>query len=135
MKKKPMFSSLSAYVTGSLDPGLFVISGKLLPGVSIQEGDAAVKAVLDSFFKGVDEKEVEKVKNQAESTTVFAEVDLLNRAMGLAYAAFLGDIDLINTELDLIKSVTKDDILESAKSILREENSTTLYYLSDETEH
>ena len=135
VKKKPMFSSLSAYVTGSLDPGLFVISGKLLPGVSIQEGDAAVKAVLDSFFNGVDEKEVEKVKNQAESTTVFAEVDLLNRAMGLAYAAFLGDIDLINTELDLIKSVTKDDILESAKSILREENSTTLYYLSDETEH
>lgn len=135
VKKKPMFSSLSAYVTGSLDPGLFVISGKLLPGVSIEEGDTAVKAVLSSIFEGVDEKEVEKIKNQAESTTVFAEVDLLNRAMGLAYASFLGDIDLINTELDLIKSVTTDDILESAKNILKEENSTTLYYLADETEH
>ena len=135
VKKKQMFSSLSAYVTGSLDPGLFVISGKLLPGISIEEGDTAVKTVLNSVFEGIDEKEVEKIKNQAESTTVFAEVDLLNRAMGLAYASFLGDIDLINTELDLIKSVTSEDILEAAKNILKEENSTTLYYLADETEH
>ena len=57
-----MFSSLSAYVTGSLDPGLFVISGKLLPGVSIEEGDTAVKTVLNSVFEGIDEKEVEKIK-------------------------------------------------------------------------
>lgn len=135
VKNKPMFSSISCYVTGSLDPGLFVVSGKLLPGVSIQEGDSAVNAVLDDVQKSVDEHEVEKVKNQAESTTVFAEVDLLNRAMGLAYAAFLGDTHLINTELDLIQSVTSTDIVDSAKSILTEENCTTLYYLADETQH
>ncbi len=131
VKKKPMFSSLSAHVTGSFDPGLFVISGKLLPGVSMEDADKEVQKVIEPIYKGVEAREVEKVKNQAEATTIFAEVDLLNRAMGLAYAAFLGDIDLINTELDLIKSVTAEDIVESAKKILREENSTTLYYLSE----
>lgn len=132
VKKNPMFSGLSAHVTGSLDPGLFVISGKLLPGVQIADADAELNQLLESALDTLEEKEVEKVKNQAEATTVFAEVDLLNRAMGLAYASFLGDIDLINTELDLIKSVTKDDIVAAAKQILREENSTTLYYLSEE---
>ena len=73
---------------------------------------------------------VEKVKNQAESTTVFAEVDLLNRAMGLAYASFLGDTNLINDEIELVKSVTKQDILRAASSILNPENCTTLYYKS-----
>ncbi|WP_421874601.1 M16 family metallopeptidase [Marinoscillum sp.] len=132
VKKNPMFSGLSAHVTGSLDPGLFVISGKLLPGVQIADADAELTQLLASALDTLEEKEVEKVKNQAEATTVFAEVDLLNRAMGLAYASFLGDIDLINMELDLIKSVTKDDIVAAAKKILREENSTTLYYLSEE---
>lgn len=130
IKRNPMFSSLSAFVTGSYDPGLLVISGRLLPDVDLREADEAIQKLLEPVKTRLDEELLEKVKNQAEATTVFAEVDLLNRAMGLAYAAFLGDINLVNDELDLIKSVTSADLKTAARDILREENCTTLYYKS-----
>lgn len=130
VKKRPIFSSISAYVTGSYDPGLFVISGKPLPGVSLEDADLEIRELLEPIKQHIDQEDLQKVKNQAEATTVFAEVDLLNRAMGLAYAAFLGNPDLINEELDLVKSVNAADIQQAAQQILREDNCTTLYYRS-----
>ena len=128
VKKRPLFSSLSAHVTGSYDPGLLVISGRLLPGVDLKEADQAIQEHLEPMKQSMDVELLQKVKNQAEATTVFAEVDLLNRAMGLAYAAFLGNVNLINEELDQIKSLEAEDILESARMILKEDNCTTMYY-------
>lgn len=128
VKKKPLFSNLSSYVTGSYDPGLLVISGHLLPGIDLQEADNAIEKLLETVKTTVDEDLLQKVKNQAEATTVFAEVDLLNRAMGLAYASFLGDTNLINEELEMIQSVSKEDILKAAEKILKPTNCTTLYY-------
>lgn len=130
VKNNPLFSSLSAYVMGSYDPGLFVISGRLLPGVSLEQADLAVQEMLKPVQEELDEELLQKVKNQAESSAVFAEVDVLNRAMGLAYAAFLGNTNLVNEELELIKSVTSADLKEAARSILQESNCTTLYYKS-----
>lgn len=128
VKKNPLFSSIGAYVTGSYDPGLFVISGKTNPDVTLKAADEAILEVLESVKKELDKELLQKVKNQSEATTVFAEVDLLNRAMGLAYAAFLGNANLINEEIDQIKSITSEDVLSTAKSILTEQNCTTLYY-------
>lgn len=129
VKQNPLFTSLSASVSGSYDPGLLVISGKLCDGVDIRRADEAVEACLREIQRDIDPKEVQKVKNQSESTTIFAEVDLLNRAMGLAYAAFLGDPHRLNTEIDLIRSLTPNHLLARANEVLRPENCTTLYYL------
>ena len=76
----------------------------------------------------VEEKELSKVKNQAESTLVFSEVELLNRAMNLAYGALLGNPDLINQEPEKIQQVTVEDIQRMATTLLVPENSSTLYY-------
>ncbi len=130
VKKDSVFSNLSAYVTGSYDPGLLVISGHLLPGVEMKVADEKIQQIISKLDMLIEDELVEKVKNQAEATTVFAEVDLLNRAMGLAYASFLGDTNLINEEIEMVKSVTKEDILRAASQMLRPENCTTLYYKS-----
>ncbi len=131
VKNKQMFSSISAHVTGSYDPGLFVINGKLMPDVSLEEADAAIQELLEPVKTAVDQNLLEKVKNQSETTTIFGEVDLLNRAMGLAYASFLGDSSLVNRELNQIKSVSEADVLAVANEILIEENCTTLYYKAE----
>lgn len=131
VKNNPMFSSISAYVTGSFDPGLLVISGKLLPDIEMEDADNAIRELIEPLKETVDETLVEKVKNQAESTTVFSEVDLLNRAMGLAYANFLGNTNLVNEELEIIQSVTSQDIVAAARKILDENNCTTLYYQAE----
>lgn len=129
LKEQALFTGISAHTSGSLDPGLLVISGSLNQGVSLEEADAAIDAVLDDLMKSpMPEDELTKVKNQAESTLVFSEVELLNRAMNLAYAANAGNADWVNQETDRIQAVTPDDILSSAQKLLRKENRSTLYY-------
>ena len=130
VKEKSLFSSIGAYVTGSYDPGLLVISGKINESTTLETADAAVQEVLETLKQQLDQELLQKVKNQSEATTIFAEVDLLNRAMGLAYAAFLGNTSLINDEIEQIRALTTEDVLRSANELLRNENSTTLYYQS-----
>jgi zinc protease len=132
VKEKPIFNSLNAYVTASLDPGLLMIQGNLNSGVSIEEGDAAIQDVLDDFLKNpISEEELAKVKNQAESTLVFSEVELLNRAMNLAFAANAGNVEYANQESAKIQAVTRDGLMNQAKTILTRENCSTMYYRAE----
>lgn len=129
VKEQPIFNSINAYVTSSLDPGLMIVQGNLNKGISIEEGDAAIQEVLNDFLKNpISEEELTKVKNQAESTLVFSEVELLNRAMNLAFAANAGDVEYANLESSKIQAVTIDDISREANRILTKENCSTMYY-------
>jgi zinc protease len=133
LKEQPLFSNISAYVTSSLDPGLLVVSGTLNAGVSLEEADAAVEAVLqEAIDQPIPEEELSKVKNQAEATLTFSEVELLNRAMNLAFAANAGDANWVNQEADKIQAVTPDTVQQMAQRVLRRENSSTLYYRATE---
>ncbi|MCY7350820.1 MAG: insulinase family protein [Cytophagaceae bacterium] len=129
VKEERIFNNLNAYMTSSLDPGLFVIQGNVNPGVALEDADAALgQLVADLVQNGTDEPELSKVKNQAEATLVFSEIELLNRAMNLAFAANAGDAELVNQESDKIQAVTTDDVRRVAQNILRPEKCSTLYY-------
>ena len=129
VKEKKIFSSISAHVTGSLDPGLLVVQGKLHQQISCKQAHQAVQEVIDVFLqKGISTDELSKVKNQAESSLVFSEVALLNRAMSLAMATVAGDPEYVNREADIIRAITKAQIMEMAQMVLSKNNSSTLYY-------
>jgi predicted Zn-dependent peptidase len=129
LRDNPLFSNVNAYITASLDPGLLVVQGTLNKGVSLEEADAAVESVVQEFIdQTISDEELAKVKNQGEATLAFSEVELLNRAMNLAYAANAGNPDLVNEEAALIQAVTPDDIQTAAQQVLRKENCSTLYY-------
>lgn len=129
VNKDPMFHSISAYVVGSADPGLLVIEGKLKDNTSFDAAENSVNQVIQSIVDGqVTEDAVERIKSQAESSIAFGEVELLNRAMGLAFSAFLGDPNLINKELEAVQAVSKNDLLDLAQGILSENNTSTLHY-------
>ncbi|WP_296622411.1 pitrilysin family protein [Marivirga sp.] len=129
VKETGVFSSLAAYVTGSVDPGLLVISGQVSSGISLENGDKAVQQIIKELqAEEVANKELEKVKNQAISSTVYGEVDILNRAMSIAFGAAMGNPNLVNEEIDLIKAVSTKDIHESSNEILKDENCSTIYY-------
>lgn len=129
VKENEVFTSISSFVMGTIDPGLLVISGRLKPGVSLSQGEKEVNAVLTDFLaKGASEEELTKVKNQAESTIEFGEVEVMNRAMNLAFAKLSGDANLVNREIERIEEVTLADLQRVAADIFREENSSTLYY-------
>ncbi|MBD2704059.1 insulinase family protein [Spirosoma sp. BT702] len=129
LRDNPIFSSITAYLTASIDPGLLVIQGMLNNDVTLEEANAAVEALLQEFIDNpVSEEELAKVKNQAEATHAFSEVELLNRAMNLAFAANAGNPDLVNQEVAQIQAITSADIQAMAQKVLRKENCSTLYY-------
>ena len=128
-----IFSEISAYVMGSFDPGLLVVSGKLTNGTDFSQAENGVSEVIDKILNVAPTKnELEKVKNQAISSLVFGEVQVLNRAMNLAYFALLGDPNLANTENEKLQAVETQDILDQAQDLLTDNNSSTLYYHANE---
>jgi zinc protease len=129
VKELKLFNSVNAYCTGSIDPGLLVIDGKLNEGVSFEVADKAINDVIDQIISGnVTEAQLQKVKNQAYSTIVFGEAEILNRAMSLAFAENISDANLVNEEPGLLYKVTLESFNKIAKEILRAENCSTLYY-------
>jgi predicted Zn-dependent peptidase len=132
VKEQKLFNSISASVSGSVERGLLMIQGKLNEGVDLQEANAAIEAVNQELMDQlVDEEELNKVKNQAETSIVFSEIELLNRAMNLAYSKLLGDANLINLEGEKVQAVTPQDILRCAKEVLDPNNCSTLLYKAE----
>ncbi|MEN9613635.1 MAG: hypothetical protein RLZZ628_4449, partial [Bacteroidota bacterium] len=132
VKEKQLFNNVSGYVTASLDPGLLMIQGNLNEGVSLETADAAIEEIVaDLVNNALEESELQKVKNQSESTMAFSEVELLNRAMNLAFAANAGNVDWCNDDAQKIASVTPESLQKMAKQILRKENSSTMYYRAE----
>lgn len=129
VKDNPIFNSLSAFTMGTIDPGLLVINGRVREGMNLNEAEKALDHVVYDFVeKGIEDVELEKVKNQALSTLEFGEVDVLNRAMNLAFSALSGDAHLVNEERRLIEEVEGKEVNRLAQQILKEENSSVLYY-------
>jgi len=129
VKDKQFFSSINCYHTGSTDPGLVVVEGKLVEGKTLEEANAAVEAELNLLItEGVTDEELQKAKNKIESMITFEDMSLLSRANNLAFYELLGDAGLINREWDKYNAVTKESLLQVARNIFRAENSNTLFY-------
>jgi zinc protease len=132
VKEKQLFSNIECYHFGSNDNGLLAIEGKLVKGVKIDEAEKAVMAEIEKIKNElVSEAELQKVKNKTESMIAFEDMSVMNRANSLAYYELLGDAELMNQELEKYHSVTTEEILQESRNIFREENSSTLYYLSN----
>jgi zinc protease len=135
IKEKKLFSQIECYHTGSNDPGLVVIEGKLIKGVSLEAADKAVEEELDKMkAEMVSEKELTKVKNKTESAIVFEDMSVMNRANSLAIYELLGDANMMNTELERYQAVTAEEILLTSRRIFDPANSNTMYYRSNNLE-
>ena len=132
LKEQKLFSDINAYITSSLDEGLFIVEGKLVEGVTMEDAESAIWKELNKVAAElVSENELTKVKNKSESIMVFTEMSLLDKAMNLAYYELLGDATLLNVELDKYLSVTAEQIQKAAQATFKKEKSSTLYYLAN----
>lgn len=132
IKEQKLFSEINAYVTGSIDPGLLVIEGKPLDGISVEHAEKAVWDLLEKLKEElVPDEELTKVKNKVESTMVFAEMSLLDKAMNLAFFELLGDAEELNRETEKYLKVSAEDIRNSSAEIFKRTNCSTLLYLAN----
>ncbi len=127
-----LFSEINAYLTADIDPGLIIVQGKLMKGVETEFAEKAINDVIADLenSRGIKE-EMEKVKNKFESSTVFSNTSILNKAVNLSFNELLGDADLINREVDLFHDVNEEKVNEAIRKYFTPSNCSTLYYKSN----
>jgi len=129
VKEKRIFQNMDAYVTGDIDPGLFLFAGKVSEGISIEDAEKELdKEIQEIKNTKVDAYELQKVKNKVESNLIYSEVNYMNKAMNLCLYELMGDASLINKDAEMYNKVSADDICNMANSILRDSNCSTIYY-------
>lgn len=129
VKQEALLSEVNAYITGDLDGGLFIITGKLYPTSTFE---AVEKSINEALQKIIEEKipdnELQKVKNKVEANLVFSEISILERAMGLCYFEMLGDARWFGMETTKYAAVTADDIQQMAAKLFDPKKRNLLIY-------
>src|SRR6218665_58205 len=126
-KELQLVNSISAYVTGSTDEGLLIVSGKLNDDVTFEQLEIELFKQLAVFCASkMESSEKNKLFNKIRTAKEFQEQGLLNRAMNLCMYELLGDANGVNEETQLYQQIAPEQIQLVAKEILRKENCSVL---------
>lgn len=129
VKGQGLLSGVNAYVTGDLDPGLFLFTAQLLPTTTAEQAEAALWEQIEILKSEVaDSYEMEKVKNKFEANTLFGEINVMNKAMNMGFYKMTGDLSLINREVEIFRSMGDAQIRDFSSRIFTKERSNTLIY-------
>ena len=131
VKEKKMFSDISAFVSGDLDEGLFIVSGKLINGTTMEEAERAIDVELRHIAENhISEDELQKIKNKIDSNLVFSKLSILNKAMNLGYYEMLGDASFLKSESEKYNSVSIQGIQKKAGELFAPGKKNKLIYLA-----
>ncbi len=130
VKEQTLFSAIDAYVTANLDPGLLIVEGKPAEGVSPETALAAIWTELNALkTTPIEARELKKIQHKFESTIVFSETSVLNKAQNLGFYEILDRAELMNEEVATYQAVTPADLQRVAQEMFREGNAGVLVYL------
>jgi zinc protease len=118
----------------SLDQDTFGFVVVPVPGKSLQEGEAALDGVLDKFLKdGVNAEDFARIKAQVRASEIYGrdEVQGLARQYGAALATGLSVKDVQDWP-DILQSVTADEVMAAAKSVLNRKQAVTGWLTTEE---
>ena len=133
VQEKQLFSSIDASISGSIDAGLFHISGKPSAGVSLEEAEAAVREELKILQnEAIVAQELEKVKNKFESTQIFGNINYLNVATNLAWFELNGEAEDMEREVERYRAVTAGQLQTVAQAAFDKANGVVLKIVSSE---
>jgi predicted Zn-dependent peptidase len=132
VKKSKMFSDISAFVTGDLDPGLFIVTGRLLNGATPEQAEKMIRKELDEICgQPVSEEELRKINNKIEANLLFGRMSVLNKAMALGYYEMMGSASLLDEEISKYQAVTRENIREMAGKIFNGSKPSKLFYRAE----
>ncbi|MDB3863065.1 insulinase family protein [Flavobacteriaceae bacterium] len=131
--EKKMSLQVAAFNMSMEDYGLYVI-------LSLPLGETELLAIRDEIDKEVEkiqtdlisEKDYQKLLNKFESDFVDSNRSIEGIANSLAeYYAIHGDTNLINSEIDIYRSITREEIRDVANKYLNPNQRLTLNYLPE----
>ena len=126
---KRLFTSIDAYIQGSIDTGLIYIMGRTAEGVTLEQAEQSIWDELDTLKRNtIEPEELNKVRNRSESERTFNNINYLNRAIALAQMELIGqDCDLTD-ELARYCAVTAEEVQRTARKVFTKKNCSVLYY-------
>ncbi|MCF8448706.1 MAG: insulinase family protein [Taibaiella sp.] len=127
----------AAFDLGNEEPGMAIMLGIANMGVSASDLEQSMLGEVEKLKKeGITDEEYKKLQNQAENDFIEQNQKVLGVATNLAtYHTYMGNADLINTELDRYKKVSKDDIKRVANKYFTKENRLVVHYLPKSEEN
>jgi len=128
-RENKYFNHIDCYVTGDFDPGLIVFEGRPTEKISLQDAEEIISKEINDLKKQlIDNVELQKWKNKAESTLVLSEMGIQSKSMNLGFFEALGNADLMNAESEIYQSISADEIQQAAQQWLRDDQKSVLTY-------
>lgn len=125
VEKQMVIAIGAGYDMTSFDPGLFIVSAQMRPGVKAADTQAEVeKELAELRDKTVGAEELQKAKNLEQAQYVFGQDSIMREAENLGMYEMLGDYHLADKYLDGIDKVTAADVQRVAKTYLVATNMT-----------
>ena len=129
MHDQHLFTSIDAYIQGSIDNGLLYIMGRLAEGLTVEQAERAVWSELETLKRNtIDPEELNKVRNRSESERTFNNINYLNRAVNMAQLELIGQDHELADELARYCSVSTNNVQNTARKVFTKKNCCVLYY-------
>lgn len=133
-KNLGIVNDISAYILGSLDEGLFIVSGKLQEGRTFEELEENLWPLLDSYkTEGLTDLEMMRLKRKWLTSRAFQDQGLLNRALNLSYFELLGDAHGINEESEIYNAINAEHLKMEAKRLFRPSQCSRVFIVPQKT--
>ena len=109
----------------SIDATTFAITAQLMPGKSAASLEQEIDKLLEKVkAELVSERELQKAKNQIESSFIFAQDSIFGQAMKIGSYETVGGWRDMDRYLDGIRKVSREDIRRVAKQYLDRDRRT-----------
>jgi len=128
VKEKELVTSVGGFMDEKRGLGALYTFATLRPGATMADVEAIIYQEIERLKKEpIADWELQKAKNTTRRGIVNGLQSSLSRAINLSqYAVYYNDPGLINTRLDKVSAVTKDDVQRVANKYLRDTNRTVV---------
>lgn len=107
------------------DPSLFYVYAGVMPGKTTDEVEKALYAEIEKLkTTPVADEELQKAKNQIESSFIMGQDSIFYQAMLLGQFETVANWKLLETYVDTVRAVTKEDVMRVAQQYFTEDNRT-----------
>ena len=128
VKEKEQITGVFGFMDEKRGPGAFYLQATLKSGVKVADVEAGIYQEIERLKnEPIADWELQKAKNGARRAFINNLQNSLARAVNLSqYAIYYNDPSLINTRLDKVNAVTKEDVQRVANKYLRDTNRTVV---------
>jgi zinc protease len=128
VKEKELVTGVNGFLDEKRGPGALYTFATVKPGVKTADVEAVIYEEIERLKKEpIADWELQKAKNATRRGAINGLESSLSRAITLSqYTVLYNDPNLINTRLDKVSSVTKEDVQRVANKYLRDTNRTVV---------